>query len=160
MLALPFIFTGITLIADTATTLTAIFAAVAALAAWATVGTNWLRQRKARQPNVSAGFLLHRESDRAAIQFINMGPGLAVQLAYLLYGGGPGGERQGGLVGSGHLQAGEREQVAVRIPISGQTATFVWGCRDIDQRLHVWSYAGKHKTRFPHFSVSISAPAC
>lgn len=60
-------------VADTATTVAAIFAAVAALAAWATVATSWLQQRKARQPNISAGFLSHEASGQAAIQFVNMG---------------------------------------------------------------------------------------
>jgi hypothetical protein len=141
------------LIADGATTATAIFAAVAALAAWATVATDRLRQRAARQPNVSVGFLSSRTSgntavelvkERAAIEFINMGPGLAIQLAYLLNGGGPGGQRQGSLVGAGHLQAGERQQVAVQIAVHGDAVALVWACRDIDQRLHVWSYSGQH----------------
>jgi hypothetical protein len=38
------------LLADTATTITVTLAAVAALAAWATVMTDWFRQRKAQHP--------------------------------------------------------------------------------------------------------------
>jgi hypothetical protein len=129
-------------LADTATTVTAIFAAVAAVAAWATVMTDWLRQRAARQPNVSAGFQDIQATDRSRIEFENMGPGLAIQLAYLLVAGGL---RQNGIVGGGHLRAGERQAVDVGIDVPGRRADFVWVCRDIDQRLHVWSYSGAHK---------------
>lgn len=126
------------LLADTATTVAAIFAAIAAGAAWATVTTDWYRQRTARQPNVSAGFL----TPAAEIEFVNMGPGLAIQLAYLLVAAG---HRQGGTVGRGHLQAGQRHAVRVRMDVPPGKAEFMWACRDIDQRLHIWSYAGEHK---------------
>jgi hypothetical protein len=53
-----------------------------------------------------------------------MGPGLAIQLGYLLVGGG---SRQGGIVGHGHLQAGKREIVTVDLNIPGRTADFVSG---------------------------------
>jgi len=127
-------------LAETATLLTAIFAAVAAGAAWATVGTDWLRQRKARHPNVSAGFL--DMGERQAIEFVNMGPGLAIQLGYAILANNI---RDGGMVGTGHLQAGESQRVRVQVRVTGRTADFVWACRDIDQRLHVWSYSGKHR---------------
>jgi hypothetical protein len=139
------------LAADAATLATAIFAAVAALAAWAAVATDLLRQRKARQPNVSAGFIEvtpraafeQREQQVACqIEFVNMGPGLAIQLAYLIVGNAL---RQGEIVGTGHLQAGERAVVGVSIDVPGKTADIVWACRDIDQRQHVWSYHGQHK---------------
>jgi hypothetical protein len=130
------------LLADAATTTTAIFAAVAAVAAWATVSTDWFRQRKARQPTVSAGFLDVRNTGEQRIEFVNMGPGLAIQLGYAIYANGL---RHGGIVGTGHLQAGEKQTVDVPIRVTGKTADFVWACRDVDQRLHVWSYSGKHK---------------
>ena len=60
------------------------------MAAWATVSTDWFRQRKARQPNVSAGFLDLRVLGRQGIEFVNMGPGLAIQLGYLLFSDGLG----------------------------------------------------------------------
>jgi hypothetical protein len=126
----------------TATTITALFAAVAAVAAWATVTTEWLRQRKARQPNLSAGFLDIRATGAQKIEFVNAGPGLAIQLGYAIYANGL---RHGGIVGTGHLQAGERHTLDVPIEVTEKTAEFVWACRDIDQRLHVWSYAGEHK---------------
>lgn len=129
-------------LADTALVVTAVFAAVAAFAAWATVATDWWRQRAARHPNVSAGYLTVPGTGQDKIEFVNMGPGLAISLGYLIYAGGL---RQGGIVGSGHLQAGERLMVDVIRGDGKKTADFVWGCRDIDQRLHVWSYAGEYK---------------
>jgi hypothetical protein len=133
------------LVADAATTFTAGFAAVAALAAWATVATDWWRQRKARQPNVSAGLLDYGDG-RGAIEFVHAGPGLAIQLAYLLSLGSPSGKRHGEIVGTGHLQAGERARVELGYSVPrGETADFVWVCRDIDQRLHIWSNDGRHE---------------
>ena len=36
--------------------------------------------------------------------------------------------------------------MAVAVPgVDTDHVDFVWCCRDIDQRLHVWSYAGEHK---------------
>jgi hypothetical protein len=131
-------------VADIATTVAAAFAAVAATAAWATVATGWWQQRRARQPNVSAGFLAP-STGLQSIEFVNMGPGLAIQLGYALYAGGPGGQRVGGIVGTGHLQAGERATVILPFQVPGKTAEFVWMCRDIDQRLHIWSYDGRHE---------------
>jgi hypothetical protein len=131
-------------LADTTTTITAIFAAVAAFAAWATVAANLRRQRLDRQPNVSAGFLNIRRIGKQKIEFVNAGPGLAIQLGFFLYAGPPEGLWSGGIVGNGHLQAGERDLVDVPLPTL-KTAEFVWACRDIDQRLHIWSYSGKHK---------------
>lgn len=145
------------LLADTGTTITAAFAAVAAAAAWATVATEWWRQRRARQPSVSAGFLTLPDGSQK-IEFVNMGPGLAIQLGYLLYVGGPGGQRISGIVGTGHLQAGERFLVDLRVQVPGKTTEFVWVCRDIDQRLHIWGYAGRHerlkKGRYPNLGDS------
>jgi hypothetical protein len=132
------------MVADTGTTIAAAFAAVAATAAWATVATDWWRQRQARQPNVSAG-LLRLPNGSQKIEFVNMGPGLAIKLGYLLYVGGPGGQRVGSVVGTGHLQTGERAVIDLPVGVPGQTADFVWVCRDIDQRLHIWSYSGDHK---------------
>lgn len=129
---------------DIPTALAAGFAAVAAAAAWATVATDWWRQKRARQPNVSAGVLTFPEG-RQAIEFVNMGPGLAIKLGYLLHAGGAGGERVGSVVGTGHLQAGERAMINLGIHVPGQTADLVWVCRDIDQRLHIWSYSGDHE---------------
>jgi hypothetical protein len=132
------------LLAFPATTLTAAFAALAAFAAWATVATEWLRQRKARQPIVSAGFL-SPPGGPESIEFVNAGQGLAIQLAYLLYEGPPSGVRRHGIVGNGHLQAGERIVVNLNARIGGKTADFVWVCRDIDQRVHIWTYDGRHE---------------
>ena len=76
------------------------------------------------------------------IEFVNAGPGLAIQLAYLLWAGGL---RSGAIVGSGHLHAGDRALVDVAFGVPGPTASFVWVCRDIYQPLHIWSYSGEHK---------------
>jgi hypothetical protein len=144
------------LLADITTTIAAIFAAVAAMAAWATVATDWLRQRARRQPNVSAGFLDLRSQGRSAIEFVNMGPGLAIQLGWYLVGDN--GAHEGGIVGTGHLSAGDSKTIQVTIPVSGPKADFVWMCRDIDQREHVWSYAGEHRRlkrgRYPNAGES------
>lgn len=127
---------------DAATLATAISAAIAAIAACVAVLADLRRQRLARLPNVSAGFLSSRVLGEDRIEFVNMGPGLAISLAYLLVGNNL---RQGGLIGTGHLQAGERRVVNVKIGISGKTVDFVWVCRDIDQRANLWSYAGQRR---------------
>lgn len=33
----------------------------------------------------------------------------------------------------------------VDFPSSDDTVFFIWGCRDVDQRLHLWSNDGRHK---------------
>ncbi|MGZ4337732.1 MAG: hypothetical protein ACXVRA_10505 [Gaiellaceae bacterium] len=41
--------------------------------------------------------------------------------------------------------AGDREIVSLPYRFEERRAKCVWGCRDIDQRLHVWSAKGEHK---------------
>jgi hypothetical protein len=127
--------------ADIATIASAAFAAVAAGASWASVAAGRRRDRATREPNVSAGFL-DLSSGGSEIEFINMGPGLAVKLGYLLHAGG---HRPGGVVGRGHLKPGDHHTVRVKIPVPGHTADFIWVCRDINRNLHVWSYAGDYR---------------
>jgi hypothetical protein len=124
-----------------ATVIAAIFAAVAALASWAAVFTNWLWQRASRRPNVSASALGY-PTGQTVMEFLNAGPGLAVLLAYCIVSST---RECSGIVGTGHLRAGDKASVDVTAVFSsGEEARYVWVCRDIDQRVHIWRSDGEH----------------
>jgi hypothetical protein len=125
-----------------ATVLSAAFAAVAALAACAAVLLNLLAQRAAQKPNVSAGFL-DPPTAAQSVRFANAGPGLAVSLAFL---GVDDGKKYGGIVGKGFLHAGAEAEVAIGRVSVGKEAHFVWVCRDVRGRTHLWSYDERYES--------------
>jgi hypothetical protein len=103
--AATYIFGGgraLIVLGDLASILGAAFTALAAAMALLTVLIDLRRQRRAREPNVSAGYC-SPPSKADYIDFANAGPGLAVQLGY--YGVASGGVFAG-IVGSGHLFPG------------------------------------------------------
>lgn len=126
--------------AATWSAIAAIGGAVAAVAACAAVVVDILRQRDARKPNVSAGYLSVAPG-QDCIEFVNGGPGVAVALGYF---GVDGQHKYGGMVGTGHLVPGTPVRMAVVQVAQAATATFVWVCRDTDVNEHVWSYDGRY----------------
>jgi hypothetical protein len=132
--------------ADTATLFTAIFTAVAAFAALGAVLLTYFEQRNRNFPVVSAGYLT-TSGGAQAIEFVNGGQGLAVQLTYF---GVDNGQSYGGTVGRGHLLSGERELVTPAVLSQARTAQFIWVCRDVSRkRIHVWTYDERYE-RFKH----------
>lgn len=113
--------------------------AFAALAALAALGATWLQlvvMRRARVPHLQ-GAVRGYPDGTADLAVANAGPGLGVQVGYLLVDGD---YLKTGLVEGGFLQAGEEK--AVPIQWTSKSVPLVWACRDIDNNLHVWSHHG------------------
>lgn len=117
------------------------FAALAALAACVTAVISLVGQRRSLEPHVSAGFLTFRTGG-SKIHFSNAGPGLAVGLGYL---GFDDGVKYGGIVGTGHLQAGAEAETGLVSATASNQAHFVWLCRDVRGLNHLWSYDGRYR---------------
>jgi hypothetical protein len=90
--------------------------------------------------NVSAS-LVEETPGEPELEFTNAGGETAVDLRYVLTD--TAGLLSGGSVGQ--LAPGASTAVAVRVALAAGAVDCVWMCADSKQRLHVWSYDGRHK---------------
>jgi hypothetical protein len=90
--------------------------------------------------NVSAS-LVEETPGETELEFTNAGGETAVDLRYVL--ADTAGLLSGGSVGQ--LAPGASTTVAVRVALLAGAVDCVWMCADSKQRLHVWSYDGRHK---------------
>jgi hypothetical protein len=90
--------------------------------------------------NVSAS-LVEETPGESELEFTNGGGETAVDLRYVLADAA--GALSAGSVGQ--LAPGASTTVAVRVEVASGAADCVWMCADSKQRLHVWSYDGRHK---------------
>jgi hypothetical protein len=92
--------------------------------------------------DVSAS-LVEETPGGSELEFTNAGRETAVDLRYVLA------DSAGALrVGSvGQLAPGVSTTVAVRVELAAEAFDCVWTCTDSKQRLHVWSYDGRHKLK-------------
>jgi hypothetical protein len=71
------------------------------------------------------------------VSIANAGPGMAVQVMYLVVSEG---RQAGGLVGDGHLAAGEKNLFAIELqaPPAGAKSYLAWGCLDVHSNVYSW----------------------
>jgi hypothetical protein len=90
--------------------------------------------------NVSA-VLVEETPGESELEFTNAGGETAVDLRYVLADSA--GALHDGSVGQ--LAPGVSTTAAVRVDLAADAFECVWICADSKQRLHVWSYDGRHK---------------
>ena len=90
--------------------------------------------------NVSASLVEETPGERE-LEFTNAGGETAVDLRYVLADSA--GALSDGSVGQ--LAPGVSTTVAVRVELAADAFDCVWMCTDSKQRVHVWSYYGRHK---------------
>ncbi len=133
---------------DWGTLAAALFTAVAAVAAATTVIVDLRRQHTATMPHLSAAFnSVLGEDPHQKMELANVGPGIAIGSAHF---GVEGGVKFGGFFAKSNLLPGERSMV--RFPAGfagGSHVSFIWWCRDLGGRLHLWSHHGGYKQLRP-----------
>jgi len=74
---------------------------------------------------------------RLGASFFNGGPGVAVQVSFVLVCGG---RKKQGLVNEGHLGVGERSKLDFDIYAKGhERSPLMWSCTDVDWNVYIWS---------------------
>ena len=106
-----------------------------------------LRRGGAGGVNVSAS-LVEETPGASELEFTNAGQETAVDLRYVLADAA--GTLTGGSVGQ--LAPGVSATAAVHAELADGAVDCVWMCTDSKERLHVWSYAGRHKRLDKHRS--------
>jgi hypothetical protein len=123
--------------AEWAQVVSAVSAGVAAIAAAIAVGLALRRQKLAIRPNLSAGVTRGVPSGKLGASFTNGGPGVAVQVGYMLVCGN---FKKTGMVKDGHLATGEKAILDFDyLARADERAYFVWACRDVDSNVYMWS---------------------
>jgi hypothetical protein len=99
--------------------------------------------------NVSTS-LVEETPGASELEFTNGGRETAVDLRYVLA------DAAGALTGGsvGQLAPGVSATAAVNVELADSAVDCVWMCTDSKQRLHVWSYDGRHKRLDKHRSPS------
>jgi hypothetical protein len=114
----------------------AAFSALAAGAAWANVVSSARRDKRARSPHLSGGYLKRTDPNKPdSLMFINAGPGLAIAAMYLIVDGN---HKRGGTIGRGFLAANEREEIPLSFKSTVKHPTFICVCRGIDGNGYIW----------------------
>jgi len=90
--------------------------------------------------SVSAS-LVDKVGGESEIEFTNDGGKTAVGLHYVV--ARDDGQLSGGPMGN--LPPGASTTAALRTSFAARDVSCVWMCTDAKQRLHVWSYDGRHK---------------
>ena len=90
--------------------------------------------------NVSAS-LVEETPGESELEFTNAGGETAVDLRYVL-ADSAGVLRDGSI---GQLAPDVSTTVAVRVELAADAFDCVWICADSKQRVHLWSYDGRHK---------------
>jgi hypothetical protein len=99
-----------------------------------------LLRRGSGSLSVSAA-LVDEASGQSEIELTNDGGETAVGLRFVV--AGDDGRLSGGSVGN--LPPGASTTATLRSAVASGDVSCVWICGDAKQRLHVWSYDGKHK---------------
>lgn len=99
-----------------------------------------LLRRRGGGLNVSAS-LVEETPGESELEFTNAGGETAVDLRYVI--ADVTGALSGGSVGQ--LAPGASTTAAVRVELASGAVDCIWMCADSKQRLHVWSYDGRHK---------------
>jgi hypothetical protein len=85
--------------------------------------------------------VVDRVDGESGIEFTNDGGETAVGLHFVVAGND--GHLSGGSVGN--LPPGASTTAALRTSVAAGDVSCVWVCADAKQRMHVWSYDGRHK---------------
>jgi hypothetical protein len=118
-------------------------AAIAAIAAGVTAVVSIRQQRRFQWPGLSAGLLRNMTTGQLSATFFNGGPGVAVEVMYLLVCGT---HKIGGLLESGHLAVGQSADVDFHIIAGkGEKGYLMWACGDVNRNVYIWSSEWRYR---------------
>lgn len=127
--------------AEWTSVLATLFAAVATGAALTATLLQLRVTRRARLPHLT-GAVVGYVDGTAEVRIANSGPGLAVQVGFLIVDGE---KLSTGLIGRGFLQPGEEGTRPIPRPQHDASVPGVFMCRDVDDNLHVWAHKGDYR---------------